>query len=49
MDFPFPVDKSILTGSSSDDSIRRLLSLFMLPLYFIYNLKNKGDTWEIFG
>lgn len=44
MDFPFPVDKSILTGSSSADSIRRLLSLFMLPLYFIYNLKNKGDT-----
>lgn len=44
MNFPFPVDKSVLTGSSTDDSIRRLLSLFMSSLYFIYNLKNKGDT-----
>ena len=43
MDFLFLVDKSILTGSSSDNSVRRLLSLCMVPLYFIYNLKNKGD------
>lgn len=44
MDFLFLVDKTVLTGSSSDNSVGRLLSPCMVPLYFIYNLKNKGDV-----